>query len=211
MKEFLFLNKYGSIIRKDSNVVSITFDNDNKIDIERVETTIPMKLTEQMKSENKFDTNYINRWGYQSFGMDFVIIDNSYSAEDVKFWESDYNKFVSITDYNAKSHIRDSLLIDIWESIFWPGAYNTSHRSLRDVAGDCLIRYVEHGSEPYTIELVTKDYCITFTGAWKKGNYQKYIMLTLLTLYECEDVYNKVKNEWWPDTDDVVSVIKVKM
>ena len=174
--------------------------DDYTIKITRGTYEFPKTLKEALEitpdiSKEQYYTDYINRSGYQAFGMDYLCVE----SETCKFWESDYNSFVSLCKQTAGD--MDMALISIWEAIFWPGAYNTSHEQLRDKVGTILL-VLDESSGNIKFDIYTNEYHLSMSEG-----VQKLATLALVALYDCDKVID-ICRKWWYDTEDIVAGIK---
>ena len=158
------------------------------------------KLEEDWES----DKGWTNRWGYQTFGIDRYK--NKETGEFVSVYQSDYNKFYMIVETSANMHdsINDSVVISLWEGIFWPGPYNRSHSLLREAVGEIAISLVLKDEDMVDIEMYTEKYILKSTIPWEAIQFVFNVILT--KLYDC---YIPEANTMFPEYDSAFESIVV--
>lgn len=124
----------------------------------RLESDLPYltakRVATKLKGVNLGDEEWMYRMAYQSFShTDAIELGVPYQEYDHIFAaSSDYNKFIGLFNGDYKPGI----VIEMWESIFWPGAYNSSHSNLRNAVGRCIFGVTDN-----KIDIITEDYHLT--------------------------------------------------
>lgn len=125
---------------------------------ESISTDIPFLTAKKAKINlnglNLGKEEWLYRMSYQVFGhTDAVALATPFQEYDQIFAaSSDYNKFIGLFN----DHYTPGFVVEMWESIFWPGAYNQSHSDLRAAVGCCVF-----GATDKKIDIITTQYHLT--------------------------------------------------
>lgn len=125
-----------------------------------IETNLPYLTAKEVIADFGFDKlelgkeDWLYRMTYQAFGhTDRIPIKTGYKDYTSIFKaSSDYNKFIGLCPENYQA----GSVIEMWEAIFWPGAYNSTHSDLRDAVGCCVF-----GMTDKYIDIITYKYHFT--------------------------------------------------
>ena len=94
------------------------------------------RLGAKPKASNDFGVeSYIYKWTFQAWGLtEWTTLKVDTDGTEVEFYakgaSSDFDKIVMLNDCNSY----DGTICELWESIFWPGAFDSSMQSVRDYA-----------------------------------------------------------------------------
>ena len=195
-----YFDKYCSFGEQDE-AQQFEFDG-TSLTVVKQDKEFPNSITDELKENNIVDAGYTNRSGYEVFDMDCLEVkEDDGKTLYIKFWNNGYSKFVSIEEKENNSYPHDDFcIVNIWESIFWPGAYNISHRDLRSTVGDVMLDIKVIGNTVHCT-LYTHEWTLTSVG----DDFQKVLTLALCTLYGCTSVIEFIEESDWGWDVDVIT------
>lgn len=179
-------------------VVTVTV-SDNNTDI--------LKKCSREKPENEWeaDTGWLNKWGYQSFGIERYK--NKRTNEFICVYTSDYNKFYVLNKTSPDIHaiLSDLIIITLWEGLFWPSPFNASHQKLRDTVGPIAMSINVDKDDNNRVKLViyTDKYIFKTTIDWDAIQFVFTVVLT--KVYDC---YTEEVNTMFQNYGEVFNSIK---